>query len=75
MSKEELKIEEGDTVKIRLMSEGIIERVWAKVLKVFVDDQEILVELDNHPVSPDFKYKDKLTIPVSYVLDKWVKIQ
>jgi hypothetical protein len=75
MSKEELKIEEGDTVKIRLMSEGVIERVWAKVLKVFVDDQEILVELDNHPVSPDFKYKDKLTIPVSYVLDKWIKIQ
>lgn len=71
MTEEKEEITVGDSVKIRLMGNGHMERIWATVLGVDVEKQELLVELDNHPVNPGFKYKEQLQIPVSYVLDKY----
>lgn len=59
----------GDIVKIRLMDGENSERIWAIVKDFNVENQTLDVELNNTPVSPAFKLGEKLTVPVSFVLD------
>lgn len=80
-----IPIKKGDTVKVRLMGgyarpemqdlipEGkeVVETVWANVVGVDVEQQELTVRLDNHPISQLWKHGEEVTIPVGFVLRKW----
>jgi len=66
-----MEINKGDLVKVRIQDGVNSERVWAKVLETFAETQEILIELNNHPVSPVFKFGEQMKVPVSFVLDKY----
>ena len=59
-------VKKGDLIKIRLVGNGEMERVWAEVLEVNVEQKTIMVRLDNHPTNPAFKFDEILRdIPAS----------
>lgn len=66
-----MEIAIGDSVKIRIMGNGHMERIWATVKEVNTKEETLKVVLDNHPVNPAFKYGEELEVPTSYVFEKY----
>ncbi len=65
----EIKI--GSFVKIRLTSKDAtqVERVWCEVLSVNKDTQTLDLRIDNNPIVTPFRFGEKITIPIRFVLD------
>jgi hypothetical protein len=59
----------GDFVKVRLTDGENMERVWAEIVGFNEEKQELDVRIDNHPVSPSWKYNEEITVPWRYVLE------
>lgn len=59
----------GDIVKIRLIGSVGPETPWAIVKEVL--DKSYKVELNNHPVNPEFKIGELYEIPEYFILRKY----
>lgn len=65
----QIEVGVGDIVKIRLTNGDVVERVWAIVQSVDVERQEATVEINNHPISPEFKFGETVTVPARFILE------
>lgn len=71
----QIEVGVGDIVKIRLTNGDVVERVWAVVQSADVERQEVTAEINNHPISPEFKLGEIITVPARFILEKWEEIK